>query len=291
MKKVWFTICSDVHLMDRVPKCRGEEQEQWLQKQIAFIHQFSKEVNPIIAGDVFDVPERNSCRLMYDILSNITKPIMAIAGNHDTPLLNNSFISYSSFGILRKQGVLKEIDLDGVEGIDYLNDKELSERLSEIKPTTKVVVVHRFLCDTKLPHMNELGFINNFIRLVPKHVKLLIAGDNHKRFICNVDNRTVLNCGSVHRITAAQVEYSPCYYRVYDDLSIEPVEIDCSNDIISREYIDIEKEKERKLTEYVQHINTMEVQPFSSFSDVIMKKAKGTECENYIKDLYERIRK
>jgi DNA repair exonuclease SbcCD nuclease subunit len=276
--------------MDRVPKCRSESQEEWLDKQLTFLNKFSKEINPIIAGDVFDVPERNSCRLMFDILNVIEKPIMAIAGNHDTPLLNNSFLDYSSYGILRKQAVIKPIDLDGVEGIDFVSDTELAHKLSEIKPTTRVVVIHRLICNEKLPHMNELSYINNFIKLVPKHVELLIAGDNHKRFISEVDSRKVLNCGSVHRITAAQVEYQPCYYRIYDDLTIEPVEIDCSGDLISREYIELEKEKQKGIQAYIDSVSNVTDVTITTFSDVLKERVRGTNLESYVNKLYESIR-
>jgi hypothetical protein len=67
------------------------------------------------------------------------------------------------------------------------------------------------------------------------------------------------------------------------------VEIDCSDDKISRDYIDMEKEKQRELNEYISNLKESSNTHIVSFSEVIKERVKGTTIESYLKELYERM--
>lgn len=68
--------------------------------------------------------------------------------------------------------------------------------------------------------------------------------------------QVLVNCGSIIRDTAAQIDYKPRVYIVYNDLSIEPYYLDISKDKITDKHVRSEKERKSKEELFIRTIST-----------------------------------
>ena len=84
---------------------------------------------------------------------------------------------------------------------------------------------------------------------------LILTGDNHKPFVVEHEGRILVNPGSMMRTTADQIDHKPRVY-LWDGERVEPVYLPIAKDVISREHIDIGKDRDHRIGAYVDRLNT-----------------------------------
>lgn len=291
-KEILFTVCSDIHITDKVPSCRLETKEEWLDKQFSFLSLFSKEVNPVIAGDIFEKSHMNSEYIMYKTSEAVgDNSIYCIYGNHDVPLRNLDLFKYSSYYILmmmsRSYGFSdfsnKVLDTcPSVYGIPWVSSN-IEDSIKNIPDTASIVVTHKFVYDKKpYPTAPTSGSAESFLNLFPPNIKLVITGDNHNGFIYRSKGRVLLNCGTVFRDTIALKEYTPKYYRIFSDYSIEEVPINTTND----KFIKIDNIFKPVLD---QVSNTNHADSMLFFKDILKNHIENFRYAEYITNVYREV--
>lgn len=290
-----FTVCSDVHLTGKVPICREETSEEWIEVQTKFLEEFCQQHNPVIVGDICDIAKNNGSEFVNHFGKIMQgNNVVAVSGNHDTPLRNLSFIEYSDFATFHKMKAITSINYKYIRfgshlcyGIPWCDEEDLVKRIKNIPKDISIVFIHRFVYDAKpYPTASNINSAEYTLNMFPDNIKLIICGDNHSKFIYRADGRTLLNCGTTFRDRADLISYQPSYYKIYDDLSIKEIPIDISNDKITDRHI----RSATALEDIVIRTTQQGVGDITaSFSENLKRNAKDKSCETYITKKYEEI--
>ena len=214
-----FLAFADLHLRESRPVCRPDD-EDWIKTQervINFIAETAEKENVdqiIIAGDVFDSWKNksmfflNKCATWLQRLS-MNVGVMAIPGNHDFYSTDLKVLESTPYGLFTKFGIWFDPD-------DYWFASKYLHIDKEPKPRDKLVcVVHRclYLNEKPYPGIPETGNVEYFVKhFIRPNCRLVISGDNHQPFVCQIDDTLVVNCGSVFRMRSQQANYTPAVW-------------------------------------------------------------------------------
>ena len=84
---------------------------------------------------------------------------------------------------------------------------------------------------------------------------MILTGDNHQTFVVEHDGRLLVNPGSIMRMTAAQIDHEPCVF-LWDarENRVEKVLLPFDKDVIDRNHIDRQQERDSRVDAYVEHL-------------------------------------
>lgn len=238
-------LCSDIHLRDSIPVARIDD--YWLaqEKKIKFISDLQKEHDCLIfcAGDIFH--KAKSSQYLEAWAIDFLPPMTCIAGQHDLPNHNFENLNKSSLGVLQSAGIVNVLNIPfGDIGVVY-----------EIK-NKKIAMTHRMILKPDDKQDKIIGGMDT-IKLLKKYPEydLILTGDNHKSFTVEHEGRLLVNPGSMMRMTAGQINHKP---RVYlwdaEKNEVEIVYLPIEKDVISREHIEIQKEKDAKIEAFINRM-------------------------------------
>jgi len=264
-----YLALADIHLMQEKPVCRLQS-EDWnmvMENKFRFLSEVCKAEkvdSVIIAGDIFDSWNKVSIELLnvairlFSMLkeSTLQKCILTIPGNHDSMYGNYDELYRAPYHTLVSVGIFTEIE----------NQKGISKYLyngkGKLDTSAKIVVAHKglYLKEKPFPTAPESGNVEAFVRdCLPDTCRLLIAGDYHKPFITDVGRCKVVNCGSLFRLRADQIDYKPEVQVITVDDDVENVSIESFTvpllNAIRRDYIDDCNEELARLEELVGGIS------------------------------------
>ena len=103
-----------------------------------------------------------------------------------------------------------------------------------------------YLKEKPYPTAPDKGNVEYFVRnCLSDSCKLLIAGDYHKPFVTKIDNCTVVNCGSLMRLTAAQCDYKPAVWLcdVGDNVQVPKSDVQVTKSDVQVPKIDVQVTK------------------------------------------------
>jgi len=255
-------LIADLHLSDLRPVARQDK--NWFKamaRPLEFLDNLSVDYNaPVIcAGDVFDrwkaSPELISFAIKY--LKRFNHRFLSIAGQHDQPQHNMELLRKSAYTTLMKAGAITH--LTGNEYRNIGDFKVISFSYGEDPPKeieADIMVMHRMVWNGRPPYPGAPSEGN--ARLVLKefpNVKLIVTGDNHKPFTYTEHvGQTILNCGSVMRMDADQIDYKPAAW-VWDGKKLTQEYFPIDEDVLTRTHIDNEKERDNRIEEFIAKIS------------------------------------
>ena len=261
MKKADAILAADLHLMERTPICRTDDFIQAMIDKLRFINDLvcKHECPLLIAGDIFD-KSKVSPELTSLALEELTASY-AIPGNHD--LLEKTFknIKKCSFNVLVKAHNVKMIkssknfiDFDNFElsGAPF-GEEVYTAPLNDNKKS--VLLLHEMIHKDKPIHkdMNSTKAISLLKRY---NYDLIVTGDNHEPFTVEYEGRLLVNCGSMMRIRADQINYKPCVWLWYADTNtVEPVYLPIEEGVVIRTHIEKKEAKDERMNTFVERID------------------------------------
>ena len=246
-------LTSDWHLRETQPPCRTDNfwGAQW--KKVAFISFLQKKYDcPVVhAGDLFH-HWKPSPYLLSMAMEYLPKKFFTVYGNHDLPQHNLDLAHKSGIHALEKAGkltVLPKGHVGQAVPLTTLTDYGLKG----------LIVWHKFVWVGmgKLPWPGCTAPRAEDVLRKLKHVKAILTGDNHQCF-CMQDEkgRWLINPGSLTRQTVDQIDHKPTVFLWYGKSNkIVPVELPIEKDVISRDHIKIEQEKNRYLEDFVKRLS------------------------------------
>jgi len=308
---VRFLCVGDLHLRASPTKYRMEDVEAFYEVQRSKLHWIIDQAleygcHAIIqAGDFFDSPN-----VPYSVLNMAMSelkrfqehgPVLVVYGQHDlryhsaSHLYNTPLMSLKESGLVflagKKPYVLASSKSDEVVFIygagwgdpipRPLDESKASGVLK--RKTLNVLIVHRLISDQPLFPGHKYCSSVLFLRKA-KGFDLIVSGDNHQFFIRRLrsENRVLVNCGSVLRLTVEQRDFQPKVVLV--DVGEEGVKIEKILSIpIHKEVFDLQRlERERQielnkaLGEFISQLqNRMEVKlDFVSNLNQCLKRIK-----------------
>lgn len=251
-------LTADWHLREDTPTCwTGDFQsEQWEVVQTIFDLQAKFDCPVIHAGDLFD-HWKPSPWLLSKTMFFLPQKFCTVYGQHDLPQHNWELRDKSGIYTLERAGrvyVLPGCHY-GETPEDLLKNHLSTQSIIDFKNDKFILVWHHMAYNILPPYPgapegNAVGILRKYPQF-----NLILTGDNHESFTVTLDGRRLVNPGNITRQTAAQIDYKPRVYLWYvEDNSVIPVFLPVSDNVITREYIDIEKEKNGRIEAFVTHL-------------------------------------
>ena len=255
-KKAVAIFTSDLHYSERAPICRKED--DWFEYQASTMKWLGKlkkklKCELFIVGDLCDKSSASHelLNLIYDNMPSCK----ITAGNHDIRMHSMELLDKSGLGSLTrydKFALLNEpLVIGDYEFIPFHFGQELKPYEGD---KTGVALLHELIWEEEpFPGAPKTGNVKNLAKRL-EGFKYAFVGDNHAKFITHVGDLTIVNHGSLMRLTAKQIEYQPSVWILYDDGSVESIDVPCENDKISREHLEVKEIKDERIKDFVESL-------------------------------------
>lgn len=281
-------LTADWHLRETVPVCRKDDfiQAQW--NKVKFIAELQRKYNcPVIhSGDLFH-HWKPSPELLSQTIRELPKKFYTVYGNHDLPQHNMELFFKSGVNTLKEAGVLTAIQI-GSWGFDPKKERFSVEKgfLSSITIRgRKIFVWHVFTYTGGTPWPGCMA--SHAQRLIDDMpYDLIVTGDNHKPFVVySDDGRILVNPGSLMRQAADQIDYKPRVY-LYDagQQLVEPLFLPINEDAVSREYLDIQEERDGRIDAFISRLS-LEFDAGLSFEDNLERFFEKNNVRTSVRDI------
>lgn len=251
MKNYNFIACADLHLRDTTPYCRTDNYWEAQEKKFSFLIEtaIKKDCHIYCAGDFFHKAKSSSYLEAWAIgklykLQSYGLKFYVIPGQHDLPNHNTELFNQSSLNVLNQ-----------AEAIHYCNAPFESPYVFEVP---RIMMIHTMIHKNRPIHKDIKS--TKAISLLKKYpdIRIIISGDNHIPFIEEKADNYLINCGSMMRMTADQIDYKPCFYYVQikdNSVSIEYISYPIEKNVVDRSYIEIEKKRDNRIESFINRID------------------------------------
>lgn len=256
-----FIACADLHIGSKTPAYRTEK--NWIDVCLGKFQQIVNTAKKldcpiVIAGDFFD---KSACtpeliNKICEIISWEEINFFMIPGNHD---LKNHSLDLIKQTNIQTLAFLKNIYMADFPSVfvanstymdfyPYGNEKQLKNSNS------KIAVIHKFAYKGKPSYETEPS--GNYKRIINKlpGYKLIICGDNHEAFIGKYKETTFLNCGCMLRDSKDQMNYSPAYYIIDDDLNIKTKYFEIEKNVFDIDAINMVVKKDNSIIKIAEQM-------------------------------------
>ncbi len=265
-------LTGDWHIRGDIPVCRTDDYLKTQKKKIETILSLSKkyECPILIAGDVGHRPIWGDRLLNQTIEILQDASIITIAGQHDLPHHRVDRWKEGGLGVLDKSleyfTVLEEKLIDSVDISDMFNifpysySKKIKTKI-QTNSDRNIALCHMMVIKSqkeKLWHDQVAHSAKWYLRKFPCY-DLIVTGDNHQSFAVEYEGRWLVNTGSIMRNTANQIDHRPSVYIWYaEDNRVERVYLPIENDVISREHIEIQEQRDKRIESFVKSLKETE---------------------------------
>ncbi len=286
-----LTLTADIHLRYDKPVCYADDVD-WMEVQEKTIEFLGKLGNPVIcAGDFFDKAKQPIWFLnkvaewiiKYDV--NIT----SVYGNHDLFGVGHNISRHheSSLALLNTAGIIHapaEPTITNFYSIEVvlLPPEYPSYNYTPREGCISIAVLHEFVyAGSKPPYPGcpaEYHYSNLWKRF--PGFDIILTGDSHTSFAEQIKNEPtiVINPGCLVWQKISECHRQPSVYIVDSESDVlDLVKFDYLNiDMLTRDHLEIQEEKERRLSAFVSKLNSDEEVSLSFVDnlEMYMKKNK-----------------
>lgn len=274
-----FIACADTHLRDTVPYARTDDYWAAQEKKFQFLIDTANERNCDIycAGDFFHRAKSSSFLEAWTIdkLRHLTQnKFYVIPGQHDLPNHNIELLEHSSLWVLRQADMI-DLCSTPFEEPFFFEDHG-------------IMLIHKMI-HQNVPIPGVMGSTKamSLLKKYPE-ARIIISGDNHRPFMeYTNDKRGLINCGSMMRMSADQIDYHPAFYYVEmkDTIKVNSIPYPIEKDVIDRSYIEIEKKKDNRIETFVKRIGNNDCEMDLNFE----KNLEGFLSTNKIRKPVQQI--
>ena len=289
MKKPSALLASDWHWREDIPTCRVDD---FMQAQICKA-KYAKEICDkyniplLIAGDIFDhwKPSPELLRIALEYMPEF----ICIPGQHDNQNHNLELFNKSGLAVLQEANKAEvilnhetTIDCDGftVVGFPYGIEPKPRRKRRDQEPYICLIHMQISLEKAMFETRNAYDVLEGL-----KGYDLILSGDNHTRFDIEVNNRRLVNAGSVMRMDADQIDHKPCFYLWYaEDNSIEEIKIPIDKSVVVRTHINVQKEMDERIDTYIDSMK-MDYSIKLNFRKNMQEHTNANKTEDNVKNI------
>lgn len=246
--KATAILTADWHLREDTPLCRADNywEAQW--KKVQFVSELQEKHDcPVLhAGDLFN-HWKPSPYLLSKTIRNIPNDFWTVYGNHDLPQNSLDMKERSGVDTLLTSKVIRLLD-----GVHWGQEEIL---LSD--SILNILVWHTMTYQGKepwpgCPDPNSRQLLRKY-----KEPVLILTGHNHVPFVEEYQGRILVNPGALMRMSADQGDFKPRVYLWYQATNTaQPVYLPIEENVISRQHIEQVKQKDERITAFVEKLNT-----------------------------------
>lgn len=276
--KPTMILTADWHLRETSPIARTDDfwETQW--EKVRWISELQKEHDCIVvhSGDLFD-HWKPSPYLLNTTIKNIPDKFYTVYGNHDLPQHNLQESHKCGIDVLVSSGKVQIL-----EGTHF---GQKPKAASLVVGKRKILVWHVLTYKKELPFpgCEELSAIK-ILKKYPQY-DLILTGDNHKTFISTLNDRVLINPGSLTRQKADQIDHTPCVFLYYaENNAFKKVSIPIKKDVISREHIEKTEERNNRIDAFITSLN-MDFDTTISFKYNLKKFYAKNKIKKSVKEL------
>jgi DNA repair exonuclease SbcCD nuclease subunit len=243
-------LCSDPHLREDTPTCYiGDfQKEQWSSLDLIKVLQQEYNCSVLCGGDFFH-HWKPSPFLLSQTIEHLPDDFWVVYGQHDLPNHNLELAYKCGINTLWQAGVLNIMP----ECHWGQTPKKGSSTLYD------VLVWHVTTYQNNLPWPGcTASSAKQILKKYPQF-SLILTGDNHQPFVEEYEGRLLVNPGSMTRQDADQLNHRPRVYLWYAETNtVEPIYLPIApgNEVISREHIEVVKQRNERLDAFVSTLNT-----------------------------------
>jgi len=279
-----LVLTADWHLRDDVPTSRTDR-DTYFETQfskVEYLVNYAKrlEASIIVAGDIFHKPKVSPKLInrLHDVLSIVDVPIFVLPGNHDVLNHNIEQLHECSYKTLHNMGIICDLAIKYDQDLDLISaDLEFSSLNGVVK------IIHTLIWpETKI---NKGFTVDEIFEMYPEN--LLVCGDNHKTFVAKRHQRTLVNPGSLLRMSADQKDHRPSFF-VYDTdtRALEQIYIPIKDNVLTDVHIVEEKEKNERMEAFITKVNTS----WEAEVDFVKNMDKYLETNKHSESIIQKIR-
>ena len=245
----------------------------------------------IHGGDLFD-HWKPSPHLLSETIKHLPEQFYTIYGQHDLPQHNLELAHKCGINCLseaKKLTIMTECHFGQFpEKGSISHIKESTKPIYNLDSYKKILVWHTFNFQGKLPWPGcEALPASKLLKKYPEY-DLIVTGDNHQSFVEEYEGRLCVNPGSMMRMTADQADFKPSVYLWYAETNtVKRVYLPIEPDVISREHIDRQRERDDRLDAFVGRLNT-EWEAEVSFEENVTRMIKENKVSEAIEKIVEK---
>lgn len=278
---------SDWHLSWNKPLARAEG--HWPYYQTTVLKQLSvlqkKHNCPIVVvGDMFDRWDC-SAAIINLALCHMPDQVYAIPGNHDTPYHNHTELDKSAYWTMVEAGKVKHLTVGSSREIGPIAGASLSlfpfpPHNSTVKPNTedslclKIALIHDYIWTANTGYTGA-DEDKRYAKWMPKlkGYDIAVFGDNHKGFLIQSDDKvSILNCGTLMRRKADEMDYKPSVGLIH------------ANGKITRHFLNISKDEFSDMGKQIAKIEaTLKIDLGEFLDQLTTARALGFDWELIVK--------
>lgn len=287
-------LCADLHIRADTPLCRTDDYFKAQENKVNFI--FGLALNhlcPIlIAGDLGDKSQWPNWLLEWfsDKILHYGISLFVIPGQHDLPNHKLDNWRKSGIGVLSSSNIINlSFYADEIYNHNFFIDsfpygKLIDGKKENNKDYSLIAIAHQMVIenkplwpDQKAPKGHEL------LKKFPQY-DLILTGDNHNPFVSEYEGRLLVNPGSMMRMKSNQEDHKPRVYIWYKDTNtVEPVYLPIEDNVISREHIEREQSKDKRIKMYAEKVKEEEDIELS-YKDNMKEYFGSTRVRKTVKD-------
>lgn len=283
-------LCTgDWHIRETNPAYRIDNFKNTLKAKLNFIKQvcIDNKIDYIIQpGDFFDDASKVSYAALVEWIEFFRgfPPIYTVLGQHDLKnhsLENRNIPAY----ILQEAGIIKlpAYPLFGVfDGFHYGQP---------ITPENNILIIHAMIINDKKLWDGQEGFVRGKTLLKKYKYNLIVAGDNHQKFIIKYNDKHLINAGSLMRTARNQIEHKPAVF-IYD-MDLNTVEeilipIEPFDNVFDVNKISVEQERSEELSALVDTMKQGFTTSLNFMQNLsILKKKADKDTIKILDEIYE----
>jgi len=249
-------FCGDLHIRDKKPVARTDEYFPAMWEKFMFIDSLGVKYDcPVLcSGDFYD-KWKASPELISSTIEAINADWYVIYGDHELP--NHSWKLRHKSALTTLEKARKVMIVQGGHGTDK-NSNKLQKRAKPILfGKRKVMLWHVLTWHKELPYPGcETSNAKSLLKKYPEY-DCIVTGDNHIPFVVKHKGRILVNVGSMMRNSADQINYKPAVWLYYAKTNeVKPVYLPIEEGVISREHIEIVKERDERIDAFVGRLKT-----------------------------------
>lgn len=296
-------LTADIELRAYQPTCRTDNHWEAQDRKIRWLCKLQERYDcPIFdAGDLFDKKYKSNPNhaLLAWALSNMPVDFYTVPGNHDLPGKSVSNFNNSAMAVLQGAGIIHVLVppvefaiLPNAFVIGFPWDapiKFTDGHLKRIEKARKhdqriVALIHAMVYKKDLPFSGCEGYSGkDVLKLLPE-ADLVVTGHHHATFTEKIGNRILVNPGSLMRNDADQADFQPSVFLWYaEDNSIEQIHVPIEEGVVSREHIDVVKNRETRMDAFIEKLGD-QVAHGVNFHDNLEKVVDTTDVTQQVKD-------
>ena len=256
--KPMVILAGDLHCGDLHPECRSDNYLKALLQKVVWLaelQQKHKNIPILFPGDLFHTWSGGGTEAINALMEVWpTGPVFAVPGNHDLPQHLLKLQQKTAFQTMVLAGKIKDVSGKVVEVGDdtYLEGCAWGEEPREGMAGNVYNILMWHVTTWQQPFMPEqiAGDADRLLKKRPQF-DLICTGDNHQTFTAEDHGNYLVNCGSVMRMTAAQIDHAPCVYLWAPDRPPKQVFIPTVPGVVSRAHVDLVNQREERTNAFV----------------------------------------